>query len=219
MNVFLDIETIPWQAADARARLAAEVKPPATMSKPETLARWREEDLPGLVEEAYRKTAFNGARGQVVAVAWAFGDDPAEHYDVADLSPEAERKMLVAFFREVRTITCPTFIGHNIQFDLGFLWKRAVILGVEPPRSLPRNPKPWDKSIVDTMHLWAGDRGYVTLDQLAADLGIPGKGDVDGSMVWDLVQAGKLAEVAAYCRDDVELTRRCFNRLTFRTTA
>ena len=26
----------------------------------------------------------------------------------------------------------PFFIGHNAVFDLGFIWRRAIILGVRP---------------------------------------------------------------------------------------
>lgn len=54
------------------------------------------------------------------------------------------------------------------------------------------------------------------MDRLCRVLGIPGKGDgPSGADVWPMVQAGKLDEVTAYCRADVERTRSLYQRLTF----
>ncbi|WP_284692740.1 3'-5' exonuclease, partial [Escherichia coli] len=39
----------------------------------------------------------------------------------------------------------PVFIGHNIaEFDLKFLFQRAVVLGVKPPKVIPFGARPWD---------------------------------------------------------------------------
>ena len=54
-----------------------------------------------------------------------------------------------------------------------------------------------------------------SMDRLCRLLGIPGKGDISGADVWPMVKAGKLAEVAEYCRGDVERTRALYNRMTF----
>jgi predicted PolB exonuclease-like 3'-5' exonuclease len=110
-----------------------------------------------------------------------------------------------------------TLVGHNaIGFDIPFLWKRAMILGVKPPREFPRSPKPWGESVIDTMLLWdSQQRAGGSMDRICRLLGIPGKGDMDGSMVWPMYQAGRLTEIAHYCKGDVERTRSMHRRMTF----
>ncbi len=46
-------------------------------------------------------------------------------------------------------------------------------------------------------------------------LGIDGKGDIDGSKVWDYVQAGRIAEVAEYCKGDISRTLAMYKRFNF----
>ena len=65
------------------------------------------------------------------------------------------------------------------------------------------------------MLMWSSDqhkRG--SMDRICRALGIPGKGDFDGSMVattWPVDPE----KVIAYCKDDVERTRQMYKRLTF----
>jgi predicted PolB exonuclease-like 3'-5' exonuclease len=51
------------------------------------------------------------------------------------------------------------------------------------------------------------------IDLLAQLIGLPGKGDVDGAQVQALWEAGRLAEIDAYCRRDVIQTYFLFLRL------
>ena len=47
-------------------------------------------------------------------------------------------------------------------------------------------------------------RGRVTLHELCRAPNLPGKtGDMDGSKVDGMIQAGRIAEVSAYCECDV----------------
>ena len=46
-------------------------------------------------------------------------------------------------------------------------------------------------------------RGRASLENVAALLGLPGKLGMSGDKVWDAYQAGKLAEIRAYCETDV----------------
>jgi predicted PolB exonuclease-like 3'-5' exonuclease len=53
----------------------------------------------------------------------------------------------------------------------------------------------------------------VTLHELCRALGVPGKaGDIDGSKVDGMVQAGRIGEVSAYCECDVVNTYRVWLR-------
>jgi predicted PolB exonuclease-like 3'-5' exonuclease len=46
-------------------------------------------------------------------------------------------------------------------------------------------------------------RANAPLDDLAKLIGFPGKLGMDGSMVWDAFQSGRVAEVRDYCETDV----------------
>ena len=75
--------------------------------------------------------------------------------------------------------------------------------------------KPWDACIADTLLMWSGDphkRG--SMDKLCKVLGIPGKGDFDGSMVASTWPTDP-QKVISYCEDDVIRTRSIYQRLTF----
>ena len=109
-----------------------------------------------------------------------------------------------------------TWIGHNVDFDIRFLWQRLIVHSVDDVCGL-RNilqSKPWEGDRIDTMQLWAGTKDRISLENLCLALGIPGKNGMDGSQVWDYVQAGRYEEVAAYCSADVERVREIWRRLT-----
>ena len=109
----------------------------------------------------------------------------------------------------------PTFIGHNIAaFDLRFIFHRAVINRVPVPLWFPRNARPWDDSINDTMLMWAGQGGRISLANLCEALDIESDNEMDGSMVFDLYAQGRWQDIADYCADDVRITRECWRRMT-----
>lgn len=221
MNVYLDIETIPAQRADLRAVVRAAVKPPATIKNALTIAEWEEKRRPEAEEEAIAATSFDGGMGQVCVIGWALDDDPPQSVQVKDLSLGAEKEILCEWFAQLRHVystsgTRPVVVGHNIvAFDLPFIWKRVMYHGIRPPMWVPRDPKPWSDAVFDTMTQWAGARERISMDRLCLLLELPGKGDVTGADVWPMVQAGRIDDVAAYCRDDVERTRALHRRMTF----
>jgi len=209
--------------------LSKSVRPPAVLKRAESIAAWERDDKPAAIEEALLKTALDGTYGQIVCVGVAVDNEPPITIESDSSDPlTLEHEMgvlrnLFAWLRANRAGTHglrPTIVGHNlIGFDLPFLWRRSVVHGLRPPFWLPRNPKPWAEGIADTMLMWAGDRGTIGMDRLCRVLGVAGKGDISGADVWPLVQAGNLAEVAAYCRDDVERTRALYRRMTFAEAA
>ncbi len=212
---YFDVETIPSQIPGIKQEFIDSVQAPGQYKKPESIAEWLKENRDAVAEAEWLKTSFDGAVGHACVIGFAVGDaSPCTyqrlHHD--------EKSLLEDFFCAV-TDAGPgvTFIGHNlIGFDLPFLWKRAMILGVKPPPFFPRNPKPWSESIVDTMLLWDGQqRAGGSMDRICKLMGIPGKGDIDGSKVWPMYQDGRLTEIAEYCRGDVERTRAMHKRMTF----
>lgn len=214
--VYLDIETIPAQTDEAKARIAATVKPPAQMKKADTIAAWEKEQKPAAVEEAIAKSGLNAAFGHICCIGWGKDNgDIITRYVVPGYADE--RDLLELFFHETNEAIgngFPVIVGHNVVgFDIRFIWQRAMVLGVRVPNWFPRDPKPWDASVFDTMTAWAGARDTISMDNLCAALGLPGKGDVDGSMVGQMFADGRYEDIAAYCRDDVERTRAIHRKM------
>lgn len=214
--LYLDIETIPTSNPQVRADIAASVKPPASMKKPDTIAEWEMNAKPGLVEQAVSRSALNGAQGSICCIAFAWGEETVMSCIDAD-----EAYLLRSTFETMsssrpQSYDRPVVVGHFVaDFDLRFIWQRAVVLGIELPRWMPRDPKPWSDYVHDTMTMWAGARNSIGLDDLCKALGIEGKGDIDGSAVADLWAAGDHATIEDYCRADVVRVREIHRRMLF----
>ncbi|MDP8184368.1 ribonuclease H-like domain-containing protein [Phocoenobacter skyensis] len=223
MKVFLDIETIPTQNEKIKQCIAEKVTHPATMKKAETIEKWEQESKPQAIEEAVRKTGLNGAFGEIVSIACAIDDGEVKAFYLDDWQQaDREEIILSQFFNYVNenyTPCCdlpPCFIGFNsVAFDLKFIHQRSVVNKVKPCGRFPVNPKAWDNNVYDVMVEYAGFGKYISLNDMALSLGIDGKGDIQGSDVWQYVQDGRIKEVAEYNKHDVEVTRELYKRLNF----
>ena len=177
--------------------------------------------------EKWHKTGLNGAYGQVFCIAVSFHhpsypDDLEPTAVVLYDSQGSESRLLEMFIFAIQEVIKKTnthkdavqFIGHNVWWDLGFLFKRCVINGIKPPVNL--QPKRYSDSVIDTMQLWCGHEGRISLGELCDVLGVPTPKDgIDGSQVWQNVQDGNIERVLEYCKADVIATRECYKRLTF----
>lgn len=211
--VYFDIETIPCQDESYLEELKRKVKAPATYKKQESIDKWLSENRETAAKEAVGKTSFDGGRGHVCTISWAFDDGPIEVAHAETISDE--RGVISDFFASLDPYHSTTLVGHYITgFDIGFLIKRAVYLGIKLPnrQTLPRDPKPWDKNVDDTMVMWSGSKGKVSMDNLCKILKIEGKGDFDGSMVAEAWARGEHDVISEYCRDDVHRTRAIHKR-------
>jgi len=107
-----------------------------------------------------------------------------------------------------------TFNGHT--FDLPVLRYRAMMHSVSAP-ALANRPY-FDRTrddMVDLCDLLSAHERHarVSLNELARVLGLPGKpAGLDGGQVEAMVQEGRMAEVADYCRSDVVNTYRAWLR-------
>lgn len=217
-HFFFDIETIPAQDATIKAEIAAGIKPPGTFKKPESIAEWLKENRDTESEAEWLKTSFDGGCGHVVCIACAVDSLPPMRFYVDDYTDrDQERQALRDFFSALESAGHVTLIGHNvIGFDIPFLWKRAMVLGIKPPFNFPRAPKPWSELVHDTMLLWdSTQRAGGSMDRICRLMGIPGKGGFGGADVWPAIQRGEYDRVASYCADDVERTRAMYKRMTF----
>lgn len=221
MNLFIDLETVPGTAPELRDELAQAISPPGTYKKPESIAQWETESKPGLVEEAYRKTALSGLFGEIAVIGWALGDGPIEsvHRDPR-FYDQPENELLQEFWRAISKARVQCWVGHNLAaFDLRFLYQRSLVNRVEPSLNIPVSSPPWKGEVFDTMTAWAGYGGRVSLDKVCRALNIPSPKDgIDGSKVYDAILEGRIEDVAAYCRADVEATRQVYRRLNWEKT-
>jgi DNA polymerase elongation subunit (family B) len=186
------------------------------------------ETLPAASDSADPKTALNGDFGRILCIGFAdeHEDGRSEEGvvgwdDRTRTLSVCERDMLVEFWDRMRgfSTNLDRVVGHNLfDFDLKFILKRSVILGVRPTVELSfaryRN-----QPIFDTMYEWErwspGSR--VKLDTLAKALGLRSskEGGVDGGKVYDLFLKGEHEAIRDYCLADVTLTREIYRRMTF----
>ena len=230
------------RAAEAEALTAAllAVKPPGNYKKQETIDEWMATEAPKMkqalidasaanVDAAYRKTGLDGTFGQICVIGWALNDGDVNtiwNHDWAG----SERELLESFGcaltdaipSNMERMTC--VVGHNVAgFDLRYLAQRSIVNNVRPHRVIAAaaQAKPWELDrVYDTMVQWGGTGAKPggSLDKLCRALSIPTpKGDITGATVWDAVQAGRIAEVAAYCARDVSAVRAIHRRMTFQT--
>ena len=236
MNVYLDIETIPTQSESEIAVMMMEmhtekaaVKAPSNYKDPAKIDEYiaaKQAEIEAEFDQRYRKTSFDGALGQIVAISYAIDDEPVVNLYNNDWKND-EGMLIATFYAAVNNRYKPSehrqpvFIGHNlVGFDLRFLFQRSVLLGVKPPLFVPFAAKPWDKTVFDTMLEWAGHGKTVSLSKLCRVFKLDAKGaeigeEIDGSKVWDFVKAGRIADVSTYCGGDVERTREIHKRLSF----
>jgi predicted PolB exonuclease-like 3'-5' exonuclease len=210
-NCFFDIETIPTQSDVVRGNMLDAVKAPGNIKKPESIEKWLDENREAAAAERIANTSFDPAFGHICTISWAMNDDEP---DVAHMeSVEQERDVIGAFFHALQANQRYTFIGHYVGgFDIRFLLCRAVVLGLRIPQCIPRDPKPWDNTIFDTMTAWAGARGTISMDNLSEALGIHGKGGFTGADVAEAWANGEHHKIAAYCASDVTRTREIWRR-------
>ena len=226
-TLHIDIETIPSQKPGVFADIKANIKAPATMSVQATIDKWQEEKSFGAAMEQYRKQSFDGALGEIISIAWALDDgDVHVEYRGKD-SNTTEAQLLAAFFHGINNLVdkygqkvhISTWSGHYITgFDLRFIWQRCVMNGIRPLVHLPYDAKPWDSKVFDTKVAWTGSGQYSgigSLDALSKVFGLEGKGDIDGSKVYDYWLAGRIEEIAEYNRQDVEKCRALYNKMNF----
>lgn len=247
MNLYLDIETIPTQRPDIMAEirddLLAEktaklsaIAPPGNYKKQETIDEWHANEAPKIaakieaefeetVDATYRKTALDGAFGQICVIGYAAGDEPAKAL-IGGVARDLESGLLLNFNEQIEALIKPSeqlstvIIGHHVAgFDLRFMMQRYMVHGIKPHRTIAwaASAKPWEsEKVYDTMIQWAGAGNRISLEKLCKALGIKSpKSDVTGSNVWDYVCDGKIQEVAEYCCGDVDAVRAVHKRMIY----
>ena len=217
MRVVLDIETIPLPAEQREFSRPTEdkvkygnVKDPAKRQViyDKAVEAWRNGD----------KAALDATTGAVALICWTGGDD-LHILSGADMD---EAELLDTFWLDMEEVRPSSIIGHNlINFDIKFLIRRSVILGVDvPQRYIEALFQKYKQTLYkDTMQFWGfGEYNYmISLKKLCAVFGIDVKeGEVDGKEFYRYWVGGDKEDVNAcikYCAQDVDATWQLAKKL------
>ena len=157
------------------------------------------------------KAALHAEYGQVLAIGIEFPEGTLREKLSLLVSTGEESKVLEDFWGlalKSYERGGEVWIGFNSNnFDLPFLLRRSMILGVKVPKQLTPMPRYWPGEFwIDLMDLWkAGDyRATISLDRFCKASGLEGK---NGSGKW-FSQLLKEDEEAAieYLKNDIAIT-------------
>ena len=209
--IHIDIETIPSGELPTTEWMLD--NHPKTMSKADTIQKWAEDAENK--EAIHRKKSLDYLQAQIIVVGAAKDDD-----DIVSFQGDDEKEVLTQFDKWLGNLDTNTpayahgICGYNIKkFDAPMLFARAVKYGLDRIQQLVQF-RPFDERVYDVMEMAYPmlRNEYVSMDNLCAFLGLEGKGEIDGSMVYDYYKEGRLAEIAEYCRKDVEKTRTLYHK-------
>ena len=216
MILHLDIETIP--AGDKLTK--DEISHPSKMTKKETIDNWRKNDSEAAIEKEYRDRAKHSLKGQILCIGVAYNSEsPLVLYH------KEEKEIMLAFEKAFKAETWGkalsySWCGWNIRkFDMIWLWHRVVKYNLDfLRRFMPL--KKWSDRIIDLMEWFSAPdyREMTKLDDACRFLGHEGKGDIDGSKVYDYYKDGKIKEICDYCAKDVKKNQKIFDRMGIELT-
>ena len=201
--VVFDIETGPLPNEQLQPFDPNDVKT-GNLKDPEKIAAKRKQ-----AEQEWRsKLALSALTGRVLAIGLKFGKDEPAIVTIGEDYPEAE--LLSWFWRSYTKFRSWKWVGFNSgHFDLPFLLRRSLLLGVAPTQGAIDHRGSWHHSFVDLLDLWrCGDRTlYVKLDDLARAFGIDGKLEgVSGADFAGLLDTDR-EKAIAYLEQDLNVTR------------
>jgi DNA polymerase elongation subunit (family B) len=226
----LDIETLALP--DFRERVGIQLERTMRLGNMRVEQQQRYlEDIAAEEERCYQLGSLNATSGRVLSIAVHVGSVAGlDFHDLqqsrtehvfgidADNEEQDEKRALRDFLELLKDFDSDMdeLVGHNIiGFDLPFIFQRCLVNNLSVRRFV--NLADFNvRGVFDTMHRWwLGTRRTVSLDDLAWALGIESSKtvEVEGSKVFDLYQAGKLAEIREYNLKDVRLTRQVYERL------
>jgi DNA polymerase elongation subunit (family B) len=198
-TLVIDIETFAGEKPDP-----SEIKAPSNYKSEESIKKYQEANA----DKEWRKQALSSINGRVWCIGYALNDE-----EPGCLTGNTEKDLMFQFDEMLSGLGYPTIVAHNgLDFDFLFLFHRALKYGCVNIIN-----KFGEKSslLVDTMKIMDGPswKKMTSLDNMCKLLGVEGKGDVDGSMVHDMVLAGEYDKITEYCIHDVVVLKKCYLKL------
>lgn len=213
-----DIETVPTSAALALPYPQGERLPPASYTKPETIAAWYERDRLEWETTRIKTFSLSPLHGRVVAVGMAWETETGEMDSDALLAETgADEAALLSAFWERASMADPLVTWNGAGFDVPFLLTRSAILGVtNTPSGLLKRyalDAHYDvKQVVcgfDSQRMRSAGN---SLSDWATAFGMSAK-IAHGSHVYAMYREGRFADIGAYAADDARLTLALYHRV------
>jgi hypothetical protein len=226
----LDIETLALP--DFRERVGLQLERTMRLGNMRLEQQQRYlEDIAAEEERCYQLGALSATSGRIVCLAVHVAPVPGMQIEGLEITPSEnvfgidadgfevdEKRVLTGFLNLLKDFDPDTdeIVGHNILgFDLPFIFQRCLVnnINVRPLIDLSEFRV---RGVFDTMHhWWLGSKRFVSLDDIAWALGIESSktAEAEGSKVFEMYQADKLAEIREYNLNDVRLTRKVYERM------
>ncbi|MES2995881.1 MAG: hypothetical protein V4733_03635 [Verrucomicrobiota bacterium] len=198
-TLVFDIETGPLPLAGLEAMMP-EFEAPGNYKDPEKIASAIAEKQAAWLERA----ALSPVTGRVLAIG---GEADGQAFQIIN----SDEALLLHLFWSIisRRTRLVGFCSH--KFDLPFLLRRSWRHDIAFPDIV--GPRGYFENSVDLAEVWqCGDRTEsISLDRLAKHLGV-GKKSGNGKDFAQLLETDRESAIA-YLAHDVELTRKCAERL------
>ena len=196
-----DLETIPDLAAVARAHDLEEHNIAAARA---------------VLGEKFPKHPWH----QIVCIGALIAARSPEGWQVLSLGAphvgaRTEAELITAFVGKIAELEPRLVTFNGNAFDLPVLRYRAMLHGIAAPGLSCRSYfHRFTDDAVDLCDVLSSfGNAKATLHQISRTLNLPGKASgIEGSQVEQLVQEGRIVEVAAYCLEDVTNTYRIWLR-------
>ena len=212
-TIAFDIETIPNTSLIDRLP-EPEVKA-GNLKDPAKIAEKIEEAKKAQIE----KMALSPLYGRICC--WCAHDGENSTGSCITEETDAEETAVIErAFQLLGSDSLSLIVTYNgTTFDLPFLYRRAVILGIDPaefkmpPLSAMLKRYDNDKHL-DLMQVWCGFGQFEKLDTLSALILDDHKVEIDFHDFPELIKTSEGRDkLIAYCEHDVELTYRLYTRI------
>lgn len=163
------------------------------------------------------KMALSPLYGRVCAFVGMENELTVRKDCIAEDSDAEETRVIEAIFQAVAGKRIISYNGNT--FDLPFVYRRAVLLGIDPrefgtPTLSEMTARYSNKHHIDIMQVWCGFGNYEKLDNLAKAVLEDRKIEIDFREFPELIQTedGR-KRLLDYCQQDVALTLKLWNRI------
>jgi hypothetical protein len=215
MIIALDIETIPNTAMidklpEPEVLLGNLVDPAKIRAKQEAAKANQVE-----------KMALDPLYGRVLCVAIVNEDGGSICPILPEANDDTERTLLQWLFSEHLNNPETRFVTWNGNgFDMPFIYRRAMALGVSPKHFGAPPLSTWTKKYgndrhIDMMQAWGGSGGkdYTKLDTVAKAMLGEAKAEIDVTMFIEQMKTAEgRSEIVRYCIQDTSLVMKLYMR-------
>lgn len=218
MIVAIDIETVG--NPDAAALMPEPEIKAGNLKDPAKIA----EKMAAAKAEQLSKAALDPLTARIIcyAAVGEIGNDEEIAVETADApTDDAERALVQSIMEMLGSKGIRIVTWNGIGFDLPMIYKRAMILGIDPGNFGAPPLTAWTKRYstdrhYDLMQIWGGwsSMGFAKLDTVAGMvLGERKTDGIDVATFADVMQTEEgRAKISEYCLQDTRLTWRLWKR-------